>query len=157
MQYSWLQHPSFFWTQSFIFQLIQWSVWNVLKSIRFDEERNRYVISNSLIMQLLFQFLQSTLLTNGELQRKVTVWVTIVKKEYLHDFMFVVVLFVLKLIYQAWDTRGVFLTNFQVFHLVMGRVSNAWYYFINKMILEGEIKNARMSSFSPDFHTLIKH
>ena len=25
------------------------------------------------------------------------------------------------------------------------------------MILEGEIKNAKMSSFSPDFHTLIKH
>jgi len=27
-------------------------------------------------------------------------------------------------------------------------VSNAWYYFSNKMILEGEIKDAKMSSFS---------
>ena len=36
-------------------------------------------------------------------------------------------------------------------------VSNAWYYFSNKMILEGEIKDAEMSSFSSDFHTLITH
>ena len=27
----------------------------------------------------------------------------------------------------------------------------------NKMILEGEIKDAKMSSFSSDFQTLIKH
>ena len=79
MQYSWLQHPfPFFWTQSFIFQLSQWLVWNVLKPIRFDEERNRYVITNFLIMQLLFQLLQSTFLS-GALQRKVTVRVTTVK------------------------------------------------------------------------------
>ena len=36
-------------------------------------------------------------------------------------------------------------------------LSNAWYYFTNKMILEGEIKDAEMSSFSSDFQTLIKH
>ena len=36
-------------------------------------------------------------------------------------------------------------------------VSNAWYYFSNKMILEGEIKDAKMSSFSSDFQTFIKH
>ena len=34
-------------------------------------------------------------------------------------------------------------------------LSNAWYYFSNKMILEGEIKDAKMSSFSSDFQTLI--
>ena len=28
---------------------------------------------------------------------------------------------------------------------------NAWYYFSNKMILEGEIEDAKMSSFSSDF------
>ena len=33
-------------------------------------------------------------------------------------------------------------------------VSSAWYYFLNKVILE-EIKDAKMSSFSPDFqHSL---
>ena len=36
-------------------------------------------------------------------------------------------------------------------------VSNAWYYFSNKMILEGKIKDAKMSSFSSDFQTFIKH
>ena len=36
-------------------------------------------------------------------------------------------------------------------------VSNAFYYFSNKMILEGEINDAKMSSFSSDFQTLIKH
>ena len=35
-------------------------------------------------------------------------------------------------------------------------VSNAWYYFLNKTILEGEIKDAKMSSFSSDFNTAIK-
>ena len=42
---------------------------------------------------------------------------------------------------------GVFLTNF--------KVSNASYYFSNKMILEGETKDAKMNSFSSDFQTLI--
>ena len=36
-------------------------------------------------------------------------------------------------------------------------VSNTWYYFSNELILEGEIKDAKMSSFSSDFQTLIKH
>ena len=34
----------------------------------------------------------------------------------------------------------------------------AWYYFSNKIILDGEIKHAKVSSFSSDFQTLnIKH
>ena len=36
-------------------------------------------------------------------------------------------------------------------------VLNAWYYISNKMILEGEEKDAKMSSFTSDFQTLIKH
>ena len=36
-------------------------------------------------------------------------------------------------------------------------VLNASYYFSNKMILEGEIKDAKLSSFSSDFRTHIKH
>ena len=37
-------------------------------------------------------------------------------------------------------------------------VSNAWYCFSNKMILQGKIKDAKcQSSFSSDFSTLIKH
>ena len=34
---------------------------------------------------------------------------------------------------------------------------NACYYFSNKRILEGEIKDAKMSSFSSDHQTLDKH
>ena len=47
--------------------------------------------------------------------------------------------------------------NFEMFHLVMNTVLNDWYYFSNKMILEGEIKAAKMSSFSSDFQTLTEH
>ena len=36
-------------------------------------------------------------------------------------------------------------------------MSNALYYFSNKMILPGEIKDAKMSSFTSDFQTHIKH
>ena len=36
-------------------------------------------------------------------------------------------------------------------------VPNAWYYLSNNMIFEGEIKDAKTSSFSSDFETLIKH
>ena len=37
-------------------------------------------------------------------------------------------------------------------------LSNAWYYFSNEMILGGEIKDAKMSSFFlSGFQTLIKH
>ena len=34
-------------------------------------------------------------------------------------------------------------------------VSNAWYYFSNKMISKEEIKDAKTSSFSSDFQTLL--
>ena len=50
--------------------------------------------------------------------------------------------------------NGVFFTNFFWW---WNTVSNAWYNFSKKFILEGEIKNAKMSSFSSDFQTLIKH
>ena len=33
-------------------------------------------------------------------------------------------------------------------------VSNAWYYFPNEVILGGEIKDSKMSSFSSGFQTL---
>ena len=36
-------------------------------------------------------------------------------------------------------------------------MSNAFYYFSNKMISEVEINDAKMSSFASDFQTLIKH
>ena len=36
-------------------------------------------------------------------------------------------------------------------------VSNVWYFFSNKIIFDGEIKDAKMSSFSSDIQTLIKH
>ena len=36
-------------------------------------------------------------------------------------------------------------------------VSKTWYYSSNKMILEGEIKDAKISRFSSDFLTLIEH
>ena len=36
-------------------------------------------------------------------------------------------------------------------------LSNVWYYFSNKIIVKGEVKDAKMSSFSSDFQTLIKH
>ena len=42
-----------------------------------------------------------------------------------------------------------FFTNFEVPHLVMK-------HFSHKIVLAGEIKNAKMSSFSPDFRTIIK-
>ena len=35
--------------------------------------------------------------------------------------------------------------------------SNVWYFFSNKITFEGEIKDAKMSSFSSDIQTLIKH
>ena len=36
-----------------------------------------------------------------------------------------------------------------------GKLSNAWYYLSNKRILEGEIMDAKMNSFSSDFQTLM--
>ena len=44
---------------------------------------------------------------------------------------------------------GFFFTNFEVPHLVMK-------HFSHKIGLAGEIKNAKSSSFSPDFRTIIK-
>ena len=35
--------------------------------------------------------------------------------------------------------------------------TSRWYYFSNKMILVWEVKDAKMSSFSSDFQTFIKH
>ena len=49
---------------------------------------------------------------------------------------------------------GAFLMNFEVFYLVM---KHTWILDTNKMILEGEIKDAEMNSFSSDSQTLIKH
>ena len=59
---------------------------------------------------------------------------------------------------ESWkyDTQRSILMNFEVFHRVK-TLSNAWYYFSNKMILEGQIQDEKMTSFSSDFHTLIKH
>ena len=39
----------------------------------------------------------------------------------------------------------------------MYTVSNAFYYFSNKMSLGGEIKGAKMSNFLSDWQTFIKH
>ena len=60
--------------------------------------------------------------------------------------------------YDAQAQRSI-LTNFEVFHLVM-KPCVAMLDFTSqtlKMILQGEIKDAKMSSFSSDFQTLIKH
>ena len=51
---------------------------------------------------------------------------------------------------------GVFLTNFEVFHLVMKQRVECLI-LLKQLILEGEIMAAKMSSFSSDFQTLIKH
>ena len=60
---------------------------------------------------------------------------------------------------ESWkyDAQRSIFNELGVFHLVMKHVSNAWYYFPNKMILGGEIKDTKMTSFSSDFQTLIKH
>ena len=52
---------------------------------------------------------------------------------------------------------GVFLTNFEVFHLVMKQCVEYLILLLKQMILPGEVKDAEMSSFSSDFQTLIKH
>ena len=52
---------------------------------------------------------------------------------------------------------GVFLTNFEVFHLVMEHCVECLILLPKKKILEGEIKDAKLSSFSSDFQSLIKH
>ena len=79
-----------------------------------------------------------------------------------------------EVIYQAWDTAfhhqmkqweesGKYDTQRSIFVEPWGVSSgdetllNAWYYFSNKMIFEGEIKDAKTTSFSSDFQTLINH
>ena len=52
---------------------------------------------------------------------------------------------------------GVFLTNFELFHLLMKHCVECLILLPNKRILEGEIKDAKMSCFPSDFQTLIKH
>ena len=51
-----------------------------------------------------------------------------------------------------------FWRKFEVFHLVWwwNTVFNASYYYSTKMILKGEINEAKMSSFSSDFQTLVE-
>ena len=51
---------------------------------------------------------------------------------------------------------GVFLTNFEVIHLVMKHCVECLILLLKQMILEGEIKDAKMTGFSSDFQTLIK-
>ena len=53
--------------------------------------------------------------------------------------------------------KRLFLTKFQVFHLMMKNYVECLILLLKKMILEGEIEDAKMSSFSSDFQTLIKH
>ena len=67
---------------------------------------------------------------------------------------------IIEVMYQVWDTvfhhqmkhweeswkyycSGVLLMNFEVFPLVR----NTWYYFSNKIILEGEVKDAKNEQF----------
>ena len=52
-----------------------------------------------------------------------------------------------------WSPLGHHISTFYNFDRLITNISsmNAWYCFSNKMILEGEIKDARMSSFSSDF------
>ena len=58
---------------------------------------------------------------------------------------------------KIWGAAEYFWRTSRCFIQWWNTVSNAWYYFSNKMILEGEIKDAKTSSFSSDFQTLIKH
>ena len=47
--------------------------------------------------------------------------------------------------------NGVFLTNFEVFHLVMKHCVECLILLLKQLILEGEIRVAKMSGFSSDF------
>ena len=51
----------------------------------------------------------------------------------------------------------VFLTNFEMFHLVMKHFVECLLLLLKQKHLEGEIKDARMSSLSSDHQTLVKH
>jgi len=45
----------------------------------------------------------------------------------------------------------------RMLYITLYTLCRTLYYFSNKMILEGEIKDAKMSSFSSYFQTLIKN
>ena len=53
--------------------------------------------------------------------------------------------------------QSLFLTKFEVFHLVMKHCVECLILLIKQNYLEGEVKGAKLSSFSSDFQTLIKH
>ena len=52
-----------------------------------------------------------------------------------------------------WNTEK----KVEVFHLVIKHCVESLIVLLKQMISEGEIKDAKMSSFSSDFQTLIKH
>ena len=58
-------------------------------------------------------------------------------------------------LYQGWDAVSspdeILRRELRCFIWWWNTVSNPWYYFSNKMILEREIKDAKMRSFSSDF------
>ena len=56
---------------------------------------------------------------------------------------------------KIWHAAEYFWRTSACFIWWWNTVSHAWYYFSNKMILEWEIKGAKMSGFSSDFQTLI--
>ena len=58
---------------------------------------------------------------------------------------------------KIWHTVEYFSWTLRCFICWWNTVSNAWYYSSNKMILQGEIKDPKMSIFSSDFQTIIKH
>ena len=62
--------------------------------------------------------------------------------------------------WQLWATIALCpegYSAFQVIYQTWDAVSNVWYFFSNKIIFEGEIKDAKMSGFSSDIQTLIQH
>ena len=56
---------------------------------------------------------------------------------------------------KKWRAEEYFWRTSRCFIWWWNTVSNAWYYFSNKTILEGQIKDAKMSSFPSVFQTLI--
>ena len=53
--------------------------------------------------------------------------------------------------------RRVFLTNFEVRHMMMKHCVESLILLLKQIDLKREIKDAKMSSFSSDFQTFIKH
>ena len=56
---------------------------------------------------------------------------------------------------KKWRAEEYFWRTSRCFIWWWSTVSNAWYYFSNKTILEGQMKDAKMSSFPSVFQTLI--